>query len=236
MMPRAALLVESSAAAWRRLAIDAGRAVEQMAIDERLAEEAEPTVRVFRWPRPAISWGYRQSPPAWIDSERVSARGIETVERPTGGGVALHGSDLSWSVVVPHATAGRLETLMQLIGRWLTDALAAFDVAAEWDGETKQSRRVDYCLTQPSPYALMARGRKLGGLAIRRYPSTWLVQGSLLVRPIPSSLEAAMPDDVADTFRRLAIDAETLAGRPLDDEAVRRALLACALPATEEHL
>src|SRR3989338_8978996 len=83
------------------LADHARSAAEHMALDEGLALQAEPSVRVFTWSPPAISLGFKQQPPGWLEETRWRNAGLELVERPTGGGIAFHGSDVSISVVAP---------------------------------------------------------------------------------------------------------------------------------------
>src|SRR5580700_1117427 len=62
-----------------------------MAIDEALlGTGAGPVLRVYRWKRPAVSFGYfeRWAPIHAAHPDR------EAVRRWTGGGVVLHGEDV----------------------------------------------------------------------------------------------------------------------------------------------
>ena len=209
---------------WRILQYDAPTALEQMAVDEQLAKEAQPTLRLFRWSRPAFSLGFKQPMPAWMDRERLASYGVEVVERPTGGGIAVHGSDLSCSVVVPHeAGVTTLRALMQSVCETLAGAVQSFGVACRWLDDGVTSQRIDYCLTEESPYAIMVGERKLCGLALRRYPASWLVQGSLLVRPLPTVFTRVMPREIVEAFQIRAISLEETIGRPIvDDELTTR--------------
>ena len=74
-----------------------------MQYDERLAREVAsgerlPTVRVYGWNPPAISYGWHQSLDE-IDREAAERAGIDVVRRPTGGRAILHSDELTYSVV-----------------------------------------------------------------------------------------------------------------------------------------
>ncbi len=71
-----------------------------MAVDEALLERIEsPLLRIYRWRNPAVSCGYfiRHSVVAAI------AQGREIVRRMTGGGIVEHGTDLTYSLILPAA-------------------------------------------------------------------------------------------------------------------------------------
>ena len=63
----------------------------------------------------------------------------------------------------------------------------------------------------------MAGGRKVCGLAIRRYPESWLIQGSLLARPLPRMFERVMPPAVREAFASQAVCLQEAAGRAVED-------------------
>lgn len=205
--------------------MDAETAREQMALDERLASETAQTVRCFRWRRPAVSLGWKQPRPDWVAAQRLHAHGIEVVERPTGGGVALHGSDLSWSVVSSLAHSPSLAQLLEEVAAHLVQGVERCGVAVAWRCEAASRGRLAYCLTQESAYALMIGSRKLGGLAIRRYRKSWLIQGSVLVRPLPEVFDRVMPEQVRTAFQTRAVSLEEAARYPIDEEDVARTIL-----------
>jgi lipoate-protein ligase A len=196
---------------------DEPTAAGQMACDERLAAEGMPTLRLFRWERPALSFGYRQQPPGWIDPSRCAAWGVELVERPTGGGLAVHGTDLSCSMVVPRRSGRSLRGDMAALCERFAQRCRLFDVMVEWDVETRRASPLRYCLTEPSPYALMVGRRKLGGFAVRAYAASWLIQGSLLVRPLAEAIRRVMPRSVQFDYETRAICLEEAAGSVIDD-------------------
>lgn len=213
---------------WAVLVKEGRTAAEQMAVDVELAEIGRPVFRLFRWPRPAVSLGLKKPAPSWVDPERFAQLGIEVVERPTGGALAVHGSDLSCSVVLPIACGMRLSELMEQVCGSVARAVSIFDVAARHcvDGP---GARIDYCLTQESPYAIMVGKKKLCGFAVRRYADNWLIQGSLLVRALPDAFTRVMPPEILAAFRDRAVSLEQAAGcRITDEELVVRMIASWA--------
>lgn len=212
---------------WRVLAHDEPTAAAQMAFDERLAAEGVPTLRLFRWRTPALSFGLHQRPPEWIDPSRCAAQGVELVERPTGGGLAVHGTDLSCSVVIPRKPGGSLSRAMSDICHLFARACRSCDVFVEWDIETRGMSRAEYCLTDASPYALMVGDRKLGGFAIRAYAASWLIQGSLLVRPMSEAIRRIMPKSVQLDYDTRAMCLEEAAGGGIGIRHLQETLVSC---------
>src|SRR5215208_4451668 len=94
-----------------------------MAIDEALLETAiAPAIRFYRWPSPALSFGYfgKFSDVAIYAAER------DLVRRWTGGGIVFHGDDLTYSIVIPASDLVFNESPMGIyeeIHRALADAL-----------------------------------------------------------------------------------------------------------------
>ena len=203
---------------WRLLRNGAASAQAQMALDERLAREAVLTARMFQWGVPAISLGWKQPAPAWLDPSVLREQGLECVERPTGGGIAFHGSDVSVSIIVPREFDLPLEAIMRSACRSAVNLCERYGAAA-LSLDVPGRRRIDYCLTESSPYAIRLGGRKVAGFALRRYPKSWLVQGSLLVEPLPARLAQALPPMLASALADRAVALTEAADTPVDADA-----------------
>lgn len=116
---------------WRLIIDGACPAASNMAIDEAilmacLSGEAPPTLRLYRWRKPAISLGFFQDLyRAHMDIEYCQDAGIELVRRPTGGRAVLHGHDLTFSVIlgIQHLP----ESASDILGshRWLMSGIVA---------------------------------------------------------------------------------------------------------------
>ncbi|MBI1991751.1 MAG: hypothetical protein HYY59_01945 [Candidatus Omnitrophica bacterium] len=205
---------------WRVFVDERRSAAEHMAFDERLAEEGLPTVRFFTWDPAAVSLGWRQTVPDWLEASWSAALGLQVIERPTGGGITFHGSDVSVAVIVPRSLAIPLKAVMGVVCESAASLCRTFGADATALLETQGRGRLTYCLTEQSPYAVLVDGRKAAGFALRRYPTSWLIQGSLLVRPLPPALAQAIPGDVAGAVRARAVPLAEVAATRVDERLV----------------
>jgi len=102
-----------------------------MAIDEALLETAKiSSIRFYRWNSPALSFGYFEkfSDVADYAAER------DLVRRWTGGGIAFHGDDLTYSIIIPARDAMFAESsafIYAAIHSALRDALSIQGQRAE---------------------------------------------------------------------------------------------------------
>lgn len=154
-----------------------------MALDEVLLSHLQtiPLLRVYRWERPAVSFGYFT--PLQSVSERYSER--DHVRRWTGGGVVEHGDDVTYSVLVPRSHAvsnGPAGQSYLLIHRALQSALerlgwASVDLAAP--PEAPSAVAAEACFARPVHHDLLSGGQKIGGGAQRRTRTGLLHQGSV---------------------------------------------------------
>jgi len=167
-----------------------------MAIDEALLEKATvPSIRLYRWNSPALSFGYfgRFSDVASYATQR------DLVRRWTGGGIVLHGDDLTYSVIIPRndpVFAGSSMSIYENVHRALRNALAAnggrVELAAmgrnaalrrsepQWHLRTAQRAvPTNVCFANPVSADVMVNGRKVAGAAQRRTRSGLLHQGSI---------------------------------------------------------
>ena len=160
-----------------------------MALDEVLLGDArEPLLRIYRWERPAVSFGYfgKYAPVA------AAWPGREIVRRMTGGGVVPHGADLTYSLIVPagHAFAARSPRDVYRAVHEAIGALLAGDGEAAALATAPESGGTGVCFESPAEFDLLARGRKIAGAALRRTRHGLLLQGS--IQEIPA-LETLRP-------------------------------------------
>ena len=210
-------------APWRLIFETDRPAEQQMLVDERLAQEGRPVLRLFTWRPWAMSLGWKQPRPEWLARCATRTSNIVVVERPTGGGIACHGTDVSWSVVMPRTEAPSVHHLASSVSWTVANLCESFGAPARALVDVRGSRRITVCLCEPSNYAVMTGMRKLAGLAIRRYHDSWLVQGSLLVRPLPSRVLEVLPSRVRHDWRACTVSLSEAAGRDITEEmAVQR--------------
>ncbi|AFD00638.1 Lipoate-protein ligase A [Methanocella conradii HZ254] len=92
---------------WRVVGLNAYSAVENMAIDDAIAEcvasgLSPPTMRFYRWLAPgAVSIGRFQNARDEIDVDACRRLGIDIVRRRTGGGAVFHNGEITYSVAAP---------------------------------------------------------------------------------------------------------------------------------------
>ncbi len=169
-----------------------------MALDEVLLREMVlPLLRIYRWERPAVSFGY------FTPWHPVFSRfpGRDLVRRWTGGGVVEHGDDVTFSLLVPrnhwlsNGRAGEsyrvihaaLRTALMRLG-WTTELLADDTIAQIRDTAANP------CFIHPVQDDLLSDGQKISGGAQRRTRDGLLHQGSVLP-PAGTRLDAAALTD-----------------------------------------
>lgn len=160
---------------------------EQMALDETLAQTPldEPLLRFYCWtPGPAVTFGYAQ----FYDFVRrdVPAQAGPLCRRPTGGGIVLHGQDLTFSVLFASAQPRPKEIYACLH--------AAIEAALDRSGAVHAHRQgtvpnqaylpqsggnASGCFVNPVQDDLLCGDKKILGGAIRRFGQRVLYQGSL---------------------------------------------------------
>lgn len=184
-----------------------------MAIDEALlAVASRPTLRFYRWRSPALSFGYFGAFAAVADDG--SSR--ELVRRWTGGGIVLHGSDLTYSVILPahHVTAKPSRAVYAFVHEAIRRALGSEAALA-----TNSSARVsDACFANPVQSDVMVGEQKVAGAAQRRTRAGLLHQGSIQLVEFPADFKTrfvaelaarSVYEDVPDAILATATHLET---------------------------
>jgi len=201
-------------------------AARNMAIDEALLEDAAfPTLRFYQWRQPSLSFGYFGKF-ADVAAER---RTREIVRRWTGGGIVLHGDDLTYAVVTPaghSASAQGPAAIYAALHSAIRDALGTEGKKAEL-AVSAAPKISDACFANPVRDDVMLRGRKIAGAAQRRTRGGFLHQGSIQL------------PELSEVFRHRFACAlsRKLEPREIPLETLRRAeVLAAEKYATEEWM
>lgn len=174
---------------------------ENMAKDEAMLRKAEKDgappfqIRIYEWAGPAVSLSRSFRIESGAKSALESA-GIAVVVRPTGGGVLVHGFDLSVSVAVPRR-AGWEGRGIDEAGRLLAEPvlLALRDAGFEAGfrgGESDSTSRL--CFLQKSALDIMVSGAKVGAFAQRRTARALFQHGSIQLEPLPGAVWGAVRD------------------------------------------
>jgi lipoate-protein ligase A len=168
----------------------------QMALDEVLLPLVKvPTLRIYHWEAPCVTFGYFQK-----HLEVCSLHpGMEVVRRWTGGGIVVHGGDLTFSLLVPelHSAASMRPALFYKLlhaslGEWVKKLVPEGVRMACPEDVTNGPA----CFAAPSLDDLLLEGRKILGGAQRRSHGALLYQGSLQCMDLgtfdPSNMGAAL--------------------------------------------
>jgi lipoyl(octanoyl) transferase len=171
-----------------------------MAIDESLLRTVRgPLLRIYRWSRPAVSFGYFGK----IAEAEQLWPGREPVRRWTGGGIVPHGEDITYTLIVPpdHALfrIGPVESY-RAIHACVARVLAGASLAA-----AAAPKASDACFANPVQHDILIGGQKAAGAAQRRSRAGMLHQGSI---------QCADPDEAASALPA-AFSRGPIARRPL---------------------
>lgn len=189
-----------------------------MALDEVLLARLQttPLLRVYRWERPAVSFGYFT--PWRPVADHYPGRDL--VRRWTGGGVVEHGDDLTYSMLLPRShplSNGPAGHPYRAIHEALRSALqrlgwAEADLAETADPPTGLA--AEACFARPVRHDLLSGGRKISGAAQRRTQAGLLHQGSVrpdgVVAPSATALASALAPACAREHGSLTVPAEAL--------------------------
>jgi lipoyl(octanoyl) transferase len=151
----------------------------QMALDEViLARVSLPTLRIYRWTAPCVTFGYFQN----YGEVRMTHPLMTLVRRRTGGGIVEHGSDVTFSLMIPRVyEAARISP--SLFYQRLHHALAKF-LSRSGEKEVRLAGEEEVlsgpsCFSAPAMDDLLCQGKKILGGAQCRTAGALLYQGSL---------------------------------------------------------
>jgi len=193
-----------------------------MAIDEALLEHATvPSIRLYKWHSPALSFGYfgKLADVADYAFER------DLVRRWTGGGIVFHGDDLTYSIVIPASDAASGESSISIYGkihRALAHALNGIGEGAVVAGGIDPSCGSGFanraavtasgysCFANPVRADVMIDGRKVAGAAQRRTRSGLLQQGSIQGVDLGNSFARRFAEALSANCRERKMNKEIL--------------------------
>lgn len=178
---------------WRIIDTRMGSAKWNMAVDEALLSQYKegelPILRLYGWRR-ALSVGRFGDPKKDLDLQSVDQKNIALVRRLSGGGILVHGNDLSYSLIFPlsfikeRSVKENYRLLCQFLICFYEKIGLKAKFVCELGIESKSSR---VCLAGREPYDLVVEGKKMGGNAQRYTKNVLLQHGS-----IPMSVDVAL--------------------------------------------
>jgi lipoyl(octanoyl) transferase len=184
-----------------------------MAIDEALLELASaPSIRFYRWGHPALSFGCFGR---YVDVEEHER---DLVRRWTGGGIVLHGDDLTYSIIIPARDplfAESSTSIYKKIHRAISNALRATGAKAELADvaavpESIRGYNTHACFANPVHADVLVDGRKVAGAAQRRTRTGLLHQGSIQYVDLAEDFPARFARELSTNHNTRHLDAATI--------------------------
>jgi lipoate-protein ligase A len=159
-----------------------------MAVDEALVirhsrGESPPVLRLYTWNPPALSLGYFQKMTG-IRFDLLDRLGIVPVRRSTGGRAVLHSGDLTYTLVVSPGQdipMGLVDSYRYLC-KGLLAAFASLGIEARLGSEKLVKPFPASCFAVATPGDITWHGKKFVGSAQKRFGSSILQHGSILIR------------------------------------------------------
>ncbi len=146
--------------------------------DQELFNLGQPCVKVYRWEKPTITYGYCQKLEGVINLDKYSQEGWSFEQRPTGGGLVFHDKgNISFTIIMPKANLKVDEAVAVT-----TQKIAAFlkKCGLEVELETnKKSSQASLCSDYISRNEISLNGKKIVGIAQRFGKNVILQQGTI---------------------------------------------------------
>lgn len=170
---------------WRFIDTPALSASENMAIDESLVANFtnEPIFRLYTWQKNSFTLGRFQKAEEINNIERF---GNNFAKRPTGGGLLLHGFDVSYTIIIPIHLLGQrnvkesYEYLCSFLLHFYTKL--GLHVAYAKDIMPDSLSKSFFCQEGFEAYDMICDGKKLGGNAQKRTREIIHQHGSIPLR------------------------------------------------------
>ncbi|MDD4170012.1 MAG: biotin/lipoate A/B protein ligase family protein [Desulfotomaculaceae bacterium] len=173
---------------WRLIKSGPGEPAWNMAVDEALVTchsrgDSLPVLRLYTWSPPALSLGYFQKM-SGIRLDLLDRLGIVPVRRSTGGRAVLHSGDLTYSLVASSdqdIPLGLVDSYRYLC-KGLLATFASLGIKAGLGSEKLRKPFPASCFAVALPGDITWQGRKFVGSAQKRFGSSILQHGSILLR------------------------------------------------------
>jgi lipoyl(octanoyl) transferase len=180
---------ESPRPGWTNMSID-------HALLERADRQGESWLRLYQWGPHCLSFGRHEPARLRYDAEHITARGIDTVRRPTGGRAVWHAEELTYSIATPHSRLGTPQTAYREIHQMLAGALRMLGVTVSLaeSGRTPPLNS-GACFAHPVGGEIMMRGQKVVGSAQLRSGAALLQHGSVLLQDSQNVVRELMKGD-----------------------------------------
>lgn len=208
---------------WRLIESGVCTAGWNMAVDEALLNAFKegdlPILRLYGW-ETSMTFGRFSDVRKSVDLAQTEALNLPCVRRMSGGGILVHGHDLSYTLILPKTSLKEygVKESYRYLCRFLIAFYAKLGHSARFAQELAlENERTNICLAGNEACDIIIEGRKMGGNAQRHTARALFQHGTIpmqLNAPLfrPLFLEDSGLDDAA-TLHKLgsAMTYETLA-------------------------
>src|SRR5262249_49694531 len=134
------------------------------------------------------TYGHFIAPSQFLNLSAMADLGLDLAQRPTGGGITFHLSDLAFSMLIPASHPGySANTLANyaFINHLVAKAIKEFmhlskePLLLPIEPALSDPKAAHFCMAKPTKYDLMLDGRKVAGAAQRRTKFGFLHQGTI---------------------------------------------------------
>ncbi len=204
---------------YRLLSYSENDAATNMAIDEAILEAhlkslVPPTLRLYQFSPPAISFGYAQK----IDDklrQKIQAHGLDIVRRPTGGRAVLHLGDLTYAFIcsAKGATLSQYALVSESIAlayKQICQALIIFFESFGIEVTLGTSKAIYQdkhdCFSATTIGDLQYKGNKIVGSAQLRRKHGVLQHGSIILNQSQTLMHELLGNENNDTHHANLFD------------------------------
>ncbi|WP_201353473.1 lipoate--protein ligase family protein [Hydrogenimonas urashimensis] len=156
-----------------------------MAVDEALLRSFKsgdlPVLRIYRWKR-ALSFGRFSRIEDLIEMGLLQQKRLSYARRITGGGILVHGGDISYALIVPASFSKELgvKGCYRHLCRFLIEFYERLGLSAAFAAEAGVPESGSgICLAGHEAYDIVIDGMKIGGNAQRHGREAMLQHGSI---------------------------------------------------------
>lgn len=146
-------------------------------------------LRTYGWVEKCITYGRIQNPPQTP---------LPFARRPTGGGIVVHSSDISFSFFInPNSPLWQtsLHSTYMEIAEVIKASLIKKGFPVHYPAEVRQdNKRREMCFERAERYELVMDGRKIMGCALFKKGKRFLAQGTILLEIPPSEFENSLSE------------------------------------------
>lgn len=143
-----------------------------------------PIFRVYEWEE-SFTYGVSQKIETIQNLQDLKQFNENHAQRMTGGGILLHGNDISYSLVIPTSFVKNLSVKesYESICSFLIEFYKSLGLEPVYakDLESIELSSSQYCQEGYEPYDILIDGKKVGGNAQRRTKETIFQHGSICI-------------------------------------------------------